>query len=191
MRLCAQPGFSFVVQMHSNSAFNYMIIHRVDGMCSAICWLQRTGGFCFPFQAHRRGKYSPPGMTFCSFNSFLSQTHPFSLCIPPPSSSPVSSFLFLSLSQCLFPALAFHCQPHKLSDPLCFPQFIFQCFLTFLLLIPPFFPIILPQMVSHRFISPTISHRFPRFFLLRGRLLCLSTTFSPKFSLANCINANK
>lgn len=104
-----------------------------------------------------RGKYSPPGKTSCSFNSSLSQIYPFSLSlpIPPPSSSPVSSFtfwLFLNLS--LFPALAFeHPVPEFTSSMssqilYAFPQFILQCFLyiAFCILIPPFSPLYLSPL---------------------------------------------
>lgn len=66
-----------------------------------------------------QGKYSPPGTTSYSFNSSLSQIHPFLLCIFPSSSSPVSSFTFwVSLNLSLFPALAFQCPVPEFASPM-------------------------------------------------------------------------
>lgn len=95
------------LEMHSDSVFNYTVSHSVDGVYSAVYWLQRTRGFCLLFLAHRKVGFA--GHIFSSRHRHL-----FFSLVPisdPPHSH--SAFLFpvlvlyplplsVSLSICLF-----------------------------------------------------------------------------------------
>lgn len=106
---------------------------------------------------------------------------------------------FGSFSICLFyPASVFKClaceftSPKNLRSSVLYHNLFSEVFLHHVLRInSSVFLYFVLQMAILPFISPPIFLYFPSVFLLRSRLLCLSTTFSPKLSVANWVNTNK